>query len=126
MCTLDKATLVLSKTLFNHKFTSKLESRGQSATLDKHWPSILSQLSVSVDPGADRSGGGSQSPWGKGGMHREFSQTKQYAYTESYILHQSSTIKASANYSILLLFESLKGVMDLLHNGCWTLMEACM
>lgn len=40
--------------LFNHKFTSKLESRGWSATLDKHWPSILSQLSVSLGPGGDQ------------------------------------------------------------------------
>lgn len=39
---------------FNHNFTSKLESRGQSTTLDKHWPSILSQLSVSVDPGGKK------------------------------------------------------------------------
>lgn len=61
----------------NHKFTSKLESRGQSATLDKHWPSILSQLSVSVYPGGDwwiwwspgGEGGG-----GGGGMQGEFSK----------------------------------------------------
>ena len=67
------------KTLFNHKFTSKLESCGQSATLDKHWPSILSQLSVSVDAGGQRRVGGSQSPWGGGGtMQSEFSQKRQY------------------------------------------------
>lgn len=40
--------------LFDHKFTSKLESPGRSATLDKHWPSILSQLSVSLRPGGDQ------------------------------------------------------------------------
>lgn len=57
-----KATPVVSQMLFNHNFTSKLESRGQPTTLDKHWPSILSQLSVSVDPGGKKSGGGSQSP----------------------------------------------------------------
>lgn len=50
------------KMLFNHKFTSKLESRGQSATLDKHLPSIFSQLSVSVDAGGAQRDGGSQSP----------------------------------------------------------------
>lgn len=54
MCTLCKVKLVVSQMQFNNNFTSKLESRGQSSTLDKHWPSILSQLSVSVSPGGKK------------------------------------------------------------------------